>query len=140
MGPAATTALGALVGLILFLAMAITGVIAVNGVNNPGISPAHAESAGAGSTGEARAGDTQSPTMRSLDLNGDGRLSLAEAAGYGEIVKRFDRADRNKDGKLAPAEFDRLAKVPPQKAVNPSAVKRSVRRDAATAAKAAKGG
>jgi len=134
MGPASTTALGAIVGLIVFLAMALTGVIAVNGVHNPGIgiAPAHA-SAAAGSTGEASA--ERPASMRSLDLNGDGKLSLAEAAGYGEIVTRFDRADRNKDGKLAPAEFDRLAKVPPPKAVNPSAVKKSVRRDAATVAK-----
>jgi len=134
MGPASTTALGAIVGLIVFLAMALTGVIAVNGVHNPGIGIAPAQaSAAAGSTGEAIA--ERAPSMRSLDLNGDGKLSLAEAAGYGEIVTRFDRADRNKDGKLAPAEFDRLAKVPPPKGISPDAVKRSVRRDAATVAK-----
>jgi hypothetical protein len=135
MGPAASTALGALTGLILFLAMALTGVIAVNGVNNPGISPAQASSAAAGSTGEAHAVDPKLPSVRSLDLNGDGRLSLAEAAGYPEIVTRFDRADRNKDGRLTQAEFDRLAKVPPPKVTDPSAVKRSVRRDAAHVAK-----
>jgi SpoVK/Ycf46/Vps4 family AAA+-type ATPase len=139
MGPAASTALGILTGFILFLAMAVSGVIAVNGTNNPGITPAQA-SAGAGSTGEAHAVDAESPSIRSLDLNGDGRLSLAEAAGNAEIVTRFERADRNKDGRLTQAEFDRLAKVPPPKVRDPDEVKRSVRRDAATAAKAAKGG
>jgi hypothetical protein len=125
MGPAATTALGALAGLILFLAMAFTGVIAVNGINNPGIRAAEA-SAGAGSTGEAHAVDTKSPSIRALDLNGDGKLSLAEAAGYAEIVTRFDRADRNKDGKLSQAEFERLAKLPPPKAAKskPARVRR----------------
>jgi hypothetical protein len=114
MGPAATTASGILVGLILFLAMAFMGVIAVNGTNNPGISAM--SSAAAGSTGEASAVDSKPGALKSLDLNGDGQLSLAEAAGYGEIVTRFDRADRNKDGKLTQAEFERLAKLPAAKA------------------------
>ena len=134
MGPAATTALGILTGFILFLAAAITGVIAVNGTNNPGLGPVQ-QSAGAGSTGEPPpAVDAGPPSVRSLDLNGDGRVSLAEAAGYSEIVTRFNRADRNKDGKLAQAEFDRLAKLSPPKAIDPAAVKRSVRRHAATVA------
>jgi hypothetical protein len=111
MGPAASTASGVLVGLILFLAMAFTGVIAVNGTNNPGISAM--PSAAAGSTGEASQVETKPGSLSSLDLNGDGRLSLAEAAGYAEIVTRFDRADRNKDGKLTQAEFERLAKLAP---------------------------
>jgi hypothetical protein len=46
-----------------------------------------------------------------LDLNGDGYVSLAEAAGHEIVVKRFDRADRNKDGKLSRKEFANLAKV-----------------------------
>ena len=46
-----------------------------------------------------------------LDLNGDGKVSLAEAAGYAAIVVRFDRADRNRDGKLTMAEFNRLKKL-----------------------------
>ena len=134
MGPAATTTLGALVGFILFLAAAITGVIAVNGANNPGLS-SERPSAGAGSTGEAHAVDAKPPSVRGLDLNGDGALSLAEAAGYAEVVSRFERADRDRDGKLTPAEFDRLAKVQQPKMANPVAVKRSVRRDAAAVSK-----
>lgn len=46
-----------------------------------------------------------------LDLNADGRVSLAEAAGHAAVVVRFDRADRNRDGKLTMAEFDRLKKL-----------------------------
>jgi len=133
MGPASTTALGAIVGLILFLAMAITGVIAVNGTNNPGIPIANASAAGGSTAQPAEQGHKSS--LRSLDLNGDGKLSLAEAAGYGEIVTRFNRADLNKDGRLTQAEFERLAKLPPPKPINPDAVKRSVRRDAVTVAK-----
>jgi len=137
MGPASTTALGAIVGLIVFLAMALTGVIAVNGVHNPGIGIAPAQaSAAAGSTGEASA--ERPASMRSLDLNGDGKLSLAEAAGYGEIVTRFDRADRNRDGKLTQAEFERLAKLPPPKAGK--AKPRVVRRPATTEERSAAAG
>jgi hypothetical protein len=49
--------------------------------------------------------------FRALDLNGDGAVSLAEAAGNAEVVTRFDRSDRNRDGKLSRAEFERLKKL-----------------------------
>jgi hypothetical protein len=116
MGPYARFASGLLVGLILFLAMAMMGVIAVNGANNPGIGPAQAFSAAAGGTAAEPAVGADPSTLKALDLNGDGRVSLAEAAGYAEVVTRFERADRNKDGKLTQAEFDRLAKLPERKA------------------------
>jgi hypothetical protein len=125
MGPAATTALGIVVGLIVFLATAMMGVIAVNGVNNPGIKPAEA-SAAAGSTAPPDAASNDG--FSSLDLNGDGRLSLPEVTGNNDIVTRFHRADRNRDGKLTSAEFDRLAKLPPPK-VRPKP-KSQIRRDA----------
>lgn len=48
-----------------------------------------------------------------LDLDGDGRISLAEAAGHGDVVVHFDRADRNRDGKLTLAEYQNLGKKPP---------------------------
>ena len=46
--------------------------------------------------------------FRALDLNRDGFVSAAEASGFGEIVTRFDKADRNRDGKLSRVEFTRL--------------------------------
>lgn len=49
--------------------------------------------------------------FQALDLNGDGYVSLAEAAGDPVIVQRFDRADRNRDGKLSEKEFANLHKV-----------------------------
>jgi hypothetical protein len=60
-----------------------------------------------------------------MDLDGDGRLSLAEVAGYSDVVPHFDRADRNRDGKLTPAEYERLGKVPPPKVPKARAEKKS---------------
>jgi hypothetical protein len=50
-----------------------------------------------------------------LDLDGDERISLAEAAGHEEVVLHFDRADRNRDGKLTLAEFQNLGRKPQAK-------------------------
>jgi hypothetical protein len=49
--------------------------------------------------------------FRILDLDGDGYLSLAEAAGIGDVVERFDRADTDRDGSLSAREFDRLDRI-----------------------------
>ena len=49
--------------------------------------------------------------FRALDLNGDGFVSLAEAAGDEVIVSRFDKGDRDRDGKLSRKEFASLNKV-----------------------------
>jgi Ca2+-binding EF-hand superfamily protein len=57
-----------------------------------------------------------------LDLNRDGYVSAAEASGFGEIVTRFDRADRNRDGKLSRAEFTRLKTLKVAKGGGKSAV------------------
>ena len=54
--------------------------------------------------------------FRALDLNGDGYVSAAEAAGFRDIVARFDKADRNRDGRLSRAEFARLKQMKPPSA------------------------
>jgi hypothetical protein len=41
-----------------------------------------------------------------LDKDRDGFVSRAEAAGVPELVKNFDRLDRNRDGKLDERELD----------------------------------
>lgn len=43
----------------------------------------------------------------SQDANGDGLLTLAE---YTAQTRGFDFADRNSDGQLSPAEFERIAR------------------------------
>ena len=110
MAPVLTWTSGIFVGLNVFLAMAVTGVVAVNGANYPGLEAQR--SAAAGATAESQFPEKQPGSLQALDLNGDGRLSLAEAAGHADIVARFERADRNRDGKLSRAEFDRLDKLP----------------------------
>ena len=111
MAPVFTWSSGILVGLNVFLAMAVTGVVAVNGANYyPGMDAER--SAAAGATAESQFPEKKPGSLQALDLNGDGRLSLAEAAGHADIMARFQRADRNKDGKLSQAEFDRLDKLP----------------------------
>ena len=124
------TTLGILTGLIVFLASALVGVIATNGANNPGISR-YQDSAAAGGTAPKGA-ELSAGSYTAVDLNGDGRLSLAEAAGNAEIVTRFDRADRNRDGKLTQVELNRLAKLPPPKPKT-KVTQRTIRRDAVTA-------
>ena len=108
MAPVLTWTSGILVGLNVFLAMALTGVVAVNGAEKFGVE----RSAAAGATAESQFPEKKPGSLQALDLNGDGRLSLAEAAGHADIMARFERADGNKDGKLSQAEFDRLDKLP----------------------------
>ena len=114
--PAPSTLLGALTGMILSIAVAVMVVVAGNGEKNPGIGkPEMMQSAASGASAPLPHQDPARDSFSSLDLNGDGRVSLAEAAGYGDIMTRFARVDRNKDGKLTKVEFERLAKLPPPK-------------------------
>lgn len=108
MAPVLTWTSGIFVGLNVFLAMAVTGVVAVNGAEKFGVE----RSAAGGATAESQFPEKKPGSLQALDVNGDGRLSLAEAAGHADIMARFQRADRNKDGKLSQAEFDRLDKLP----------------------------
>jgi hypothetical protein len=114
--PAPSTLLGALTGMILSLSAAVIVVMAGNGEKNPGVGRAEMmQSAASGASAPLPHQDPARDSFSSLDLNGDGRVSLAEAAGYGDIMTRFARVDRNKDGKLTKVEFERLAKLPPPK-------------------------
>lgn len=45
-----------------------------------------------------------------LDLDGDGQVSKAEAAGNAKITVAFDRADRNRNGRISSAEWERYEK------------------------------
>jgi hypothetical protein len=51
--------------------------------------------------------------FRYLDIDGDSLVSKAEAAGHASVTLGFDRADRNRDGKLSFAEFDSIGKPRP---------------------------
>jgi len=51
--------------------------------------------------------------FRHLDIDGDGFISKAEAAGNEPVTVGFDRADRNRDGKLSFAEYDSIGKPRP---------------------------
>jgi hypothetical protein len=51
--------------------------------------------------------------FRHLDIDGDGFVSKAEAAGNSFATLGFDRADRNRDGKLSFAEYDSIGKPRP---------------------------
>jgi hypothetical protein len=53
--------------------------------------------------------------FRQLDIDGDGFVSKAEAAGNATATLGFDRADRNRDGKLSFAEFDSIGRPPAAK-------------------------
>jgi hypothetical protein len=114
--PAPSTLLGVLAGMLLSLSVALIVVMAANGRKNPGMGGAEMmQSAASGASAPLPHQDPDRDSFTSLDLNSDGRLSLAEAAGYDDIMTRFARVDRNKDGKLTKVEFERLAKLPPPK-------------------------
>jgi hypothetical protein len=52
----------------------------------------------------------QEPGLPGLDIDGDGFVSRAEAAGHAEVTAGFDRADRNRDGRVSQAEWQRYEK------------------------------
>jgi hypothetical protein len=45
----------------------------------------------------------------SLDVNGDGYVSRREAARHSGVARGFDAADEDRDGRLSPLEFSRIA-------------------------------
>jgi hypothetical protein len=54
--------------------------------------------------------------LGALDIDGDGQVSRAEAAGHAEVTLGFDRADRNRNGKVSTAEWQRYEKWQEQRA------------------------
>lgn len=78
--------------------------------------------------------------FRSLDVDTDGHVSLSEAAGNGEIVTRFDRADRDRDGRLSRKEYDALKadKLPKKVAKVPTTKTALARMNAAAGGSAEK--
>lgn len=68
--------------------------------------------AGASSGATAPRDPEKDAQFRKLDIDGDGSVSKAEAAGNAPVTLGFDRADRNKDGKLSFAEYDSIEKRP----------------------------
>ena len=71
--------------------------------------------------------------FRLLDLDRDGYVSLAEAAGIEDIVERFDRADADRDGRLSAREFARLDRIKARPGLHKSRMKAAVARDARAA-------
>ena len=59
--------------------------------------------------------------LSKLDIDGDGRISKAEAAGNAEVMAIFDRADRDRDGRLTQAEIESYEKRLKAKAASASA-------------------
>jgi hypothetical protein len=72
--------------------------------------------ASSGSTARRAPDASEKEAMfRYLDIDGDGLVSKAEAAGNEKATLGFDRADRNRDGKLSFAEYDSIGKPQPPK-------------------------
>lgn len=96
-------------------------------------------SASGGAT--AQSGADKAAAFKSLDLDGDGMVSKAEAAGHAEVTLAFDRADRNRDGKLTLAEYERYGKAKAAKAAAKSrqATARKAERSASAGGTKAKG-
>jgi EF hand domain-containing protein len=69
-----------------------------------------AASASGGATASQPTSSEKEAMFRHLDIDGDGFVSKAEAAGNAPATLGFDRADRNKDGKLSFAEYDSIGK------------------------------
>jgi hypothetical protein len=55
------------------------------------------------------AGATEVPTFNELDRDGDGYISLEEAAALPGLLERFPVLDQDGDGRLSPLEYAGIA-------------------------------
>ena len=74
------------------------------------------------SQGQPNGADKEEAFKR-LDIDGDGAISKAEAAGNAKLMNAFDHADKDRDGKLSRAEYDSMGSAPEGKAKAKSKVK-----------------
>src|SRR3954464_8969964 len=72
-----------------------------------GEKPAGDKSSSAGSSAPAQDAQKEA-AFKKLDLDGDGSISKAEAAGNEKLMNGFDDADKDRDGKLSRSEYDNL--------------------------------
>lgn len=72
--------------------------------------PAHADTANVEKSTGVLDFDIPSRPADGVDIDGDGQISRAEAAGNAELSLAFDRADRNRNGKISTAEWQRYEK------------------------------
>ena len=80
------------------------------------------DGASTGSSAPSSALDVdQEKAFRLLDLDGDGAISKAEAAGNAALITAFDRADRDHDGKLSRAEYAAIGKLQARKGAKAAA-------------------
>lgn len=77
--------------------------------------PAASSASGGSSANRAPDASEKEALFRYLDIDSDGFVSKAEAAGNEKATVGFDRADRNRDGKLSFAEYDSIGKPRPPK-------------------------
>ena len=75
--------------------------------------PAATSASGGATSSRAPASSDKEAMFRRLDIDGDGFVSKAEAAGNEPVTVGFDRADRNRDGKLSFTEYDSIGKPRP---------------------------
>ena len=59
--------------------------------------------------GEDLAPQDRPEAFRKLDTDGDGWISRKEAAAHPEVAANFDKADRDRDGRLSLVEFETVA-------------------------------
>lgn len=81
---------------------------------------------------DAHSGIDLGEAFKKADIDGDSKVSKAEATGNERLVVGFDKADRNHDGKLSRAEFDSVYKRKPAKKARRVASRPSASRGASS--------